>query len=302
MAKDEEVLGKSEGHSEIRSTSPPPSSRGRRVHHHDVDKDRRRSKHNNHRSKRSQSPSRSRSRDRKKHKSYERSSSKRHSKRDRRDRRDTRSSSPEQYRKRSKRERHHKHKHPSKTSDKKKKSKHDETAKYLSKSLFNRNDLVPIGPILQESPPQKLDPDKDYFSYHNHLRLFLYRRDGSYFEDLTSSETHRAFEDFCSLYNAGNLESSYYPNFDLPQEALDQCKRTRHAWKFKTTDNEMKSLSFIKSGVKQQTEYDVSISKKEMANPRVTTNVEEGAGGDKDQLLRSMGFAPGEKIQIAPRE
>lgn len=308
MAKDEEELGTRQSRSGNRPTSPT-SSRRSAHHDDDVDKGHRRSKH--YKSKRSQSPSRSRSSERKQHdsKSHERSSkhrSKRHRHSDRRYEY-TSSSSPEQDRKRSKREKHHKHKRSSKTSDKKKKtkSKHDEVRKHRSKSSFNENDLVPIGPRVVEPPSKTLDPVQDYFSYHNHLRLFLFRRDGTYFEDLTSSETHRAFEEFCALYNSGKLESAYYPNFELPQEALDQCKRTRHAWNFKTTQNEIKSLNFIKSGVKQQTEYDVSNSKKEIQNPRTMTDstpsISDGDVVKKDQLLRSMGITPGQKIKIVPR-
>lgn len=292
MTKDQEKLGKSGDRRGNRSISPTSS---RRNAHHDVDKDHHRSKH--YRSKRLQSPSRSRSRERKHHKSHKHSSKHRSKCNRHGDRRYTSSSSPEQDRKRPKREKQHKY--SSKTSHRKKKRKDDGTTKHPAKPSLKRNDLVPIGPKVTEPPEQKLDPDQDYFSYHNHLRLFLYRRDGTYFEDLTSSETHHAFEEFCALYNTGKLERAYYPNFELPQEALDQCKRTRHAWNFKTTQNEMNSLNLIKSGVKQQTEYDASISKKDVSNPTVTVS-EQGAD-DKDQLLRSMGLPPGQKIKIAPR-
>lgn len=298
MTKDQEKLSKSGDCDGNRSISPTSS---RRNAHHDVDKDHHRSKH--YRSKRSQSPSRSRSRERKHHKSYRRSSKHRSKRYRHGDRRYRSSSSPEQDRKRSKREKQHKH--SSKTFHRKKKRKDDESTKHPSKPSLKRSDLVPIGPKVTEPPTQKLDPDQDYFSYHNHLRLFLYRRDGTYFEDLTSSETHHAFEEFCSLYNSGKLESAYYPNFELPQEALDQCKRTRHAWNFKTTQNEMNSLNLIKSGVKQQTEYDASISKKDISNPTATMDdanmMSQQGADDKDQLIRSMGLTPGQKIKIAPR-
>ena len=116
--------------------------------------------------------------------------------------------------------------------------------------------LVSIGPRIQSLPSTctPLDSAKDYFAFHDHLRLYLYRSEGIYFEDLSSEETHAAFEQFCIKYNKGSLEEGFYAK-ELPEEAMDQCKRTKHTWNFKTSVAETKSLDLIKSGVKKQTRY-----------------------------------------------
>jgi len=120
------------------------------------------------------------------------------------------------------------------------------------------SNLVPLGPItnIKIALKTKIDEEKDYFAFHNHLRLYLYRSSGRCFEDLSSDETHEAFQRFCDKYNQGELEKSFY-DAELPEEAMEQCKRTKHAWKFKTSVAEEKSLNVIKSGVKLQTQYDV---------------------------------------------
>jgi len=115
--------------------------------------------------------------------------------------------------------------------------------------------LVPLGNILRKPPAddKKLDAESDYFSHNVHLRLYLFRRYRIYFEDLTSSESHCAFGEFPKLYNSGMLEEAYYTT--LPQEAIDQCSRTKHKWKFRTNQLEEQSLELVRAGVKKQTEY-----------------------------------------------
>lgn len=120
--------------------------------------------------------------------------------------------------------------------------------------------LHPLGPIRNSPPRELLDPDADYFKYHQHLRLFLYRRYGLYFEDLSSEDARKKFQSFVKEYNAGNVEQVYYEDEPLPSEALDQCKRTKHEWKFNTTAKELESLNFVKEGVRKQTDYKVDPS------------------------------------------
>jgi hypothetical protein len=120
--------------------------------------------------------------------------------------------------------------------------------------------LHPLGPILNYPPQVSLDPDTDYFKYHQHLRLFLYRRHRLYFEDLSSEDARTKFQSFVKEYNAGNLEQVYYEDEPLPAEVLDPCKRTKHEWKFNTTAKELESLNFVKEGVRKQTDYKVDAS------------------------------------------
>ncbi len=120
--------------------------------------------------------------------------------------------------------------------------------------------LHPLGPVMTYPPQVSLDPDTDYFRYHQHLRLFLYRRYGLYFEDLSSEDARTKFQSFVKEYNAGNLEQVYYEDEALPAEVLDPCKRTKHEWKFNTTAKEQESLNFVKEGVRKQTDYKVDAS------------------------------------------
>ncbi len=115
--------------------------------------------------------------------------------------------------------------------------------------------LYSLGPVANEPPQTLLDPAVDYFRYHQHLRLFLYRKYGLYFEDLSSEVARKEFQRFVCEYNAGNLEQDYYKNEPLPAEALDQCKRTKHEWKFNTTAKELESLNLVKESVRKQTDY-----------------------------------------------
>lgn len=118
--------------------------------------------------------------------------------------------------------------------------------------------LISLGDIINQPPLDKLDPEINYFSYNSHLRLFLYRSRGVYFEDLTSEEARTAFKKFVDAYNDGKLESAYYDPKGLRQDVLDQCSRTKHQWKFQTSKVEEQKLDMVKNGVRRQTEYDAS--------------------------------------------
>lgn len=123
-------------------------------------------------------------------------------------------------------------------------------------SPIDPSKLVFLGEVRHEPPPDKLDSD-DYFSHNTHLRLFLWRNFGIYFEDLTSSESHHAFKEFIKAYNSGNLAKAYYDSSggSFPQDALEQCSRTKHQWNFRTSKVEKESLSIVSAGVKKQTDY-----------------------------------------------
>jgi len=144
--------------------------------------------------------------------------------------------------------------------------------------------LVPLGSKVSAPPKSKIEFDRDYFSFHSHLRLYLYRTSGAYFEDLTSKETHKAFKTFCQDYNEGTLEQAYY-NSKLPMEALEQCKRTRHAWNFKTSVTEEKSRNLIKAGVQKQTEYNNEFKNKQ-----------------KQQVFRCKPAPSLSRVMLAPRK
>jgi hypothetical protein len=136
---------------------------------------------------------------------------------------------------------------------KKKKSskKEDRKAKEVDKSS-----LLPLGENVGAPPITLLDPEKDYFTYHQHLWVFLFREEGAAFNDLTSDQCHTAFGRFSERYNVGHLEAAYYDPKGLPQEVLEECKTTRHSWSFQTSETERKGLELLQKGVRRQTEYE----------------------------------------------
>ena len=138
---------------------------------------------------------------------------------------------------------HKKHRH-----DSKKSKKSDDKKRYKP----DKNRLVDLGSQLGKKPEKALTMD-DYFSYHQHLWVYLYREEGLAFNDLKSDETHKAFERFCKAYNRGRLEVAYYEG--LPAAALEECKTTQHTWNFRTTDVEERNLQYLQEGIHKQTEY-----------------------------------------------
>eukprot|EP00978_Attheya_sp_CCMP212_P015884 scaffold41063_cov52-Attheya_sp.AAC.1 len=140
-----------------------------------------------------------------------------------------------------------------------KKKKHKSSGKKgKSTKPPDKSSLYPLGPLRVSPPDVSLDEEADYFEYHSYLRLYLYREKGAYFEDLTAEEARSAFSKFVRQYNEGSIEEGYYDPKGPPAPALEQCKRTRHAWGFKTNEMDKKHLELLREGVRKQTEYSVS--------------------------------------------
>lgn len=152
--------------------------------------------------------------------------------------------------------------------EKKKKSKHHSAARDDKKSKLNRIDksnLYSLGDIVGKPPSHLLDPESDYFAYHQHLWVYLYREEGIAFGDLTSEESRQAFQRFCQNYNEGKLETAYYQAV-LPLKVVEECKTTSHKWSFQTSATEVKSLHIIEEGVRKQTEYEATAINQSLAS------------------------------------
>lgn len=134
--------------------------------------------------------------------------------------------------------------------------------------------LVSLGEKFGKPPPTLIDPVSDYFEYHKHFWVYLFREEGKFFNDLTSEQSHEAFARFAERFNKGDLEASYYCNNGLPQEAIDECRTTAHVWSFSTNDQEQHRLQILQDGVRKQTEYD--------AKTTSAPNDEGGATGIED--------------------
>jgi hypothetical protein len=153
-----------------------------------------------------------------------------------------------------------KHESNSKTEHKKRHKKEPSSHKREKDRKPNKKDLVPLGEPLGHAPNDLLDSVKDYFAFHQQLFVYLYREEGSAFNDLTSDETRQAFGRFVERYNAGKLEATYYDPKGLPPAAVEESKTTRHNWSFQTTDTEARSLQNLQEGVRKQTEFDGDIA------------------------------------------
>jgi hypothetical protein len=123
------------------------------------------------------------------------------------------------------------------------------------KLQVDKNKLFPLGDPLGRVPDNILDVDKDYFEFHQHFWLYLYRNKQIAFNDLTTEQARSLFADFVNQYNNGALESGYYDVNGPPHQALNEIKTSRHKWGFQISDRESKNLQTLQGGIRKQTEY-----------------------------------------------
>jgi len=169
-------------------------------------------------------------------------------------------------------------------SDRKTDRKTDKAGHEDRKAKIDVSKLHPLGSVAVSPPTSLIDLEADYFAYHSHLRLYMYRSGGIHFEDLTSEESREAFRKFASMYNAGRLEEAYYNSRGVPPEALEEIGgRTRHRWAFRTNKTEEESLRLVRAGVKKQTEWS-----KESAAAAAAA----GAGGGAGAAVAAAVVAP----------
>jgi hypothetical protein len=113
-----------------------------------------------------------------------------------------------------------------------------------------------MGDPVGSSPVTLIDPDKDYFTYHQEFWVYLFREEGVRFNDIKSDEAREAFARFAKMYNNGQLEAPYYGNPPIfPLQVLEESKTTRHEWSFQTTETERKGLEQLQAGVRRLTQY-----------------------------------------------
>jgi len=117
-----------------------------------------------------------------------------------------------------------------------------------------KSKLFPMGNPFGRTPNSKVDAENDYFSFHLEFSIYLYREEGTCFNDIDTREARTAFARFAKHYNSGMLEECYYDR-SFPNEVLEESKTTKHSWSFKTTLSERKGLDDLQKGVRRQTEY-----------------------------------------------
>jgi hypothetical protein len=167
-----------------------------------------------------------------------------------------------------------KHRRPSRNDHHRKRSKKEKKSKksHKDKAKHDKRRLFPMGDSPGRAPDRLIDPIDDYFAFHEHLWVYLYRKEGVAFNDLTSEEAREAFQRFAKNYNSGTLETEYYKD-KLPSAILDECKTTKHSWSFETnmSDRERKGLQTLQENITKQTEY------KEEQNPTLCVPIQSSA-------------------------
>jgi hypothetical protein len=182
--------------------------------------------------------------------------------------------------------------------DRKKKKKSTKKEERKAKKV-DKSSLVPLGDNVGTPPVTLIDLEKDYFTYHQHLWVFLFREEGAAFNDLTSDEARTAFGKFSERYNVGHLEAAYYDPKGLPQEILEECKTTRHSWSFQTSETERKGLKLLQKGVRRQTEYEAPPDSNKSTSTKADVGNAAVKGGDK-ALIAPRRKTPEE--QLADRQ
>lgn len=120
----------------------------------------------------------------------------------------------------------------------------------------DKSALFPLGDPVGSPPTTLIDPEKDYFTYHQEFWVYLFREEGTRFNDLKSDEAREAFKRFSKIYNGGKLEAAYYTNPPtFPPQVLEESKTTQHTWGFQTTATERRGLEQLQEGVRRLTQY-----------------------------------------------
>jgi len=176
----------------------------------------------------------------------------------------------------------HKKKHKQSKSKSKSKSsfKSSKSSKASSKSQgepksspptkrVDKSTLCPMGKPRDCPPDSAVDPEKDYFAYHKEFSIYLFREEGTCFNDVDTDEAHAAFSRFAAAYNTGALEEPYYTR-NFPSGVVEESKTTKHSWNFQTTQSERRSLDDLQKGVRLQTEYSRNNSK--INNNKINNN------------------------------
>lgn len=163
--------------------------------------------------------------------------------------------------------------------------------------------LFPMGDPIGHPPQVLIDPDTDYYAFHQEFWVYLYREEGIRFNDLvTTEETRQAFARFATVYNSGGLEAPYYHNHGLaestvsepfPAQVLEECKTTQHKWKFQTTETERKGLQALQEGVRRLTEY--QDEKDKSADSRIIPNSSRSNDTSRNDSVRNVADYPTRK-------
>jgi hypothetical protein len=135
----------------------------------------------------------------------------------------------------------------------------------------DKSKLHSMGDAFGRAPDTLINPETDYFTYHQEFSIYLYREEGIRFNDLTSEEAREAFGRFSKQYNSGKLEAPYYDNPPtFPPQVLDESKTTQHKWAFQTSETERRGLVQLQEGVRRLTQYKDDKAESSLAGTKST--------------------------------
>jgi len=123
-----------------------------------------------------------------------------------------------------------------------------------AQGIPDKSDLIQMGEPLSRAPDKLLNEEEDYFAYHEHFVVYLYREEKCTFDDLDSTAARQAFAHFVQRYNTGSLEAPYYDDV-MPIPVVEECRSTRYKWSFQTSRQEAEVLQELQDGVRKQTKY-----------------------------------------------
>eukprot|EP00051_Salpingoeca_urceolata_P035917 m.32014 g.32014 ORF g.32014 m.32014 type:complete len:372 (-) comp9905_c0_seq2:79-1194(-) len=144
-------------------------------------------------------------------------------------------------------DRHHRHK----SHKKHKKEKHKKKSKKKSKKKKDKDSREEV------EVPYKISKD-DYFSKNVEFSVWLKKKKGVAFEELSTDEARKRFKDFVRKWNDGELSQRYYDGMGTGAAAP---ARTQYSWGFaKTMDkSDRKQLQSLVSDVGHSTDNTATI-------------------------------------------
>ncbi|CAM9730059.1 unnamed protein product [Ascophyllum nodosum] len=97
--------------------------------------------------------------------------------------------------------------------------------------------------------------EKDYFARAKEFKVWLFKKKKTFFEDLTSEQSHELFGKFVKDWNRGKLDKNFYEG-SLPEELVARTNKTQHKWGFvkKLSDRDQMQLELANDSVHASTE------------------------------------------------
>ncbi|KAH8070751.1 hypothetical protein JL721_4868 [Aureococcus anophagefferens] len=103
-------------------------------------------------------------------------------------------------------------------------------------------------------------------------------------DDLATDDARDRFRAFVGAWNDGRLDRMYYDG--IPSNVRDRCKRTRHAWNFKLSDEERWNLASTKDSIDGQTRRANPAAIRQLPTAAPTPGA--GAGAPRQRLMLSQ--------------